>query len=48
MLSSVGEETRNAIVADMRAALGRFESAGRVLLDAVASLVTARRPERGD
>jgi ubiquinone/menaquinone biosynthesis C-methylase UbiE len=44
ILSSLDGSTRGAIVADMRSALNGFESAGRVLLDAVASLVTARRP----
>jgi hypothetical protein len=42
ILDSVDETTRNAILADVSAALSGFESSGRVLLDAVASLVTAR------
>jgi SAM-dependent methyltransferase len=42
MLDSLDTETRQAIRVDIRSALSPFETAGRVLLDAVAWLVTAR------
>lgn len=42
MLNSLDGQTRSAITADMRTALSRFEVSGRVQLDAVALLVTAR------
>jgi len=44
MLNSLDSHTRSAIAADMRTALSRFEASGRVLLDAVALVVTARLP----
>jgi ubiquinone/menaquinone biosynthesis C-methylase UbiE len=42
VLETIDAKTRGAILADIRSALGRFESQGRVLLDAVAWLVAAR------
>jgi len=41
-LNGLDGSTRSAITADIRTALTRFEASGRVLLDAVALLVTAR------
>lgn len=43
VLDSLDDQTRLAIRADIRSALVQFESSGRVLLDASAWLVTARR-----
>jgi SAM-dependent methyltransferase len=42
MLDSLDGAKRSAITADIRTALTRFEASGRVMFDAVASLVTAR------
>lgn len=42
ILSDVGEQTRDAISADIRTAVAPFESSGRVWLDAVCLRVTAR------
>jgi len=41
-LNDLDERTRSAITADIRTALTRFEASGRIQLDAVALLVTAR------
>jgi ubiquinone/menaquinone biosynthesis C-methylase UbiE len=42
LLNTLDDQTRRAIRTDVRSALGPFEASGRVLLDAVAWLVTAR------
>jgi len=42
LLNTLDDQTRRAIRTDVRSALGPFETSGRVLLDAVAWLVTAR------
>ena len=46
ILDSISEETRNAIVADIRATLSGLAPQGRDFLDAVAWLVSARVPQR--
>ena len=45
-LDSLDERTHSAIAADIRTALTPFETSGRVLLDTVAWLVTARVMDR--
>jgi len=42
ILEEVDQKTRDAILEDIRTALGSFESSGRAWIDAVAWLVTAR------